>query len=359
MRNNWQVELVTLDAPKAQWFRNFPLRVYPLGPVSTKYGYTPRLTPWLHQHASKFDVVVVNGLWQYTSFGVWQTLRSTPTPYIVFPHGMLDPWFKRRYPLKHMKKWLYWPWAEYRVLLDAAAVLFTSDEERRRARESFWLYRCRERVINFGTAKPPEEPPGQRERFFQEFPRLEGKRLMLFFGRIHEKKGCDLLIQSFATAVRVSESPRPWHLVLAGPVATRTYRQRLERLIQQAGLTQHVTWTGMLTGDSKWAVFRAADAFVLPSHQENFGVAVAEALACGVPVLISNKVNIWREILANDAGLVEPDDQEGTDRLVARWMSLNPAIQHRMRTNATRCFVRRFDVRHTARRLASLVEHLS
>ena len=76
-----------------------------------------------------FDAVIINGLWQYHSFGAWRALRGTATPYYVFPHGMLDPWFKRSFPLKHLKKWLYWPWAEYRVLRDARAVIFTCEAE--------------------------------------------------------------------------------------------------------------------------------------------------------------------------------------------------------------------------------------
>jgi glycosyltransferase involved in cell wall biosynthesis len=121
-------------------------------------------------------------------------------------------------------------------------------------------------------------------------------------------------------------------------------------------LSNPVTWTGMLAGESKWAALRLSEVFALPSHQENFGVAVVEALACGVPVLISTKVNIWREVLAEEAGIAEEDDQPGTDQLLARWMSLPPAIQLRMREKARRCFTKRFDVRDTATRLAVLLD---
>ena len=102
---------------------------------------------------------------------------------------MLDPWFKRQYPLKHVKKWLYWPSAEYRVLRDASAVLFTSEEERRLARRSFWLYRCNEMVINYGTAAPPADDGASADRFRRAFPSVGDKRIILFLGRIHEKKG--------------------------------------------------------------------------------------------------------------------------------------------------------------------------
>jgi len=89
----------------------------------------------------------LNGVWQFHSFAAWRTLRRSDTPYVLYTHGMLDPWFKKQYPFKHLKKWMYWPWAEYRVLRDAQAVLFTSEEERMLARSSFWLYRCNEVVV--------------------------------------------------------------------------------------------------------------------------------------------------------------------------------------------------------------------
>ena len=84
------------------------------------------MLPWLRIHGGDYDRVIANGMWQYPSFAVWRHFAGSVTPYYVFPHGMLDPWFKRTYPIKHLKKWLYWPWAEYRILRDAAAVIFTS-----------------------------------------------------------------------------------------------------------------------------------------------------------------------------------------------------------------------------------------
>jgi hypothetical protein len=127
------VELVTLDELSAPYLSGYPLPVHPLGPTRGGYGYTPRLVPWLRAHARDYDAVVINGLWQYHSLATWRALMPMGVPYHVFTHGMLDPWFKRTYPLKHLKKWLYWPWAEYRVLRDATSVLFTSEEERLQA----------------------------------------------------------------------------------------------------------------------------------------------------------------------------------------------------------------------------------
>ena len=123
-------EAATLDAPESDWLTDSPIKVHALGPRILGYGYSPKFVPWLREHAKDYDAVIVRGIWQYSSFGVWRALYKQTTPYFVFPHGMLDPWFKQRYPLKHFKKWLYWPWGEYRVLRDAKAVLFTCEEEK-------------------------------------------------------------------------------------------------------------------------------------------------------------------------------------------------------------------------------------
>ncbi len=350
-----RVETASLDPPDAAFLpalrAGFSLPVAALGPGQGKYGRTPHAVPWLREHGPRFDAVIVNGLWQYHSFAAWQTLRGLGVRYYVFPHGMLDPWFKRTYPLKHLKKWLYWPWAEYRVLRDANAVLFTTEEERVLARRSFWLYRAREEVVSYGTGKPPGDRAKHLKAFRAAYPELAGKRIVLFLGRIHPKKGCDLLVRAFAEVAR--EVPDA-HLVFAGPGDDQVMAE-LRAIAVREGVAERVTWTGMLEGDLKWGAFRASDAFALPSHQENFGIAVVEALACGTPVLISDKVNIWREVLADGAGFVAADTVEGATRNLRRWFALDDGERAKMRAQADATFRTRFTVdAHTQQLLAVL-----
>jgi glycosyltransferase involved in cell wall biosynthesis len=348
MRRGHDVEIISLDAPDDPWVRDCPVKVHALGPGRSSYGYAPGFVSWIKERHATYDAVIVQGIWQYSSFGVWRAVAGTSTPYFVFPHGMLDPWFKRTYPLKHVKKLLYWPWAEYRVLRDAAAVFFTSEEERRLARESFSFYRCNEVVVNYGTAAPEVDLARAREDFFQRFPQLRGKRLLLFLGRLHEKKGCDLAIAAFANVLHSAAADPSLHLVIAGPCAGEKYLAQLKLLAAAVSCRDSrnspVTFTGMLAGNQKWGALSAADAFILPSHQENFGIAVVEALACGTPVLISKEVNIWREIDADQAGYAEKDDLAGTVRLIERWFGTAEDDRAGMRENARKCFADHFEI---------------
>jgi glycosyltransferase involved in cell wall biosynthesis len=352
VRRGHRVDIVTLDEPHASYACHAPeLSVHALGHGLTSYRYSRTLAKWLRQHGAEYDRVIVNGLWQYLSFVAWRRFRGTSTPYYVFPHGMLDPWFKRTFPLKHLKKWLYWPWADYRVLRDATAVVFTSEEERIQAGKSFWLYRCREKVSPLGIEAPSPVSPEAKEKFLTRYSALRNRRVLLFLGRLHPKKGCDLLIDAFARHAQAQES---LSLVLAGPDQIG-WEQELRARAVRLGIASRVVFTGMLQGELKQGAFASAEAFILPSHQENFGMSVVEALAVGLPVLISNRVNIWREVNEDRAGFVEGDDSAGTAHLIDRWVNTSPAEREILQTSAQRCFARRFEINHAVDSLLSVL----
>lgn len=347
-------EAATLDAPDAPFLGAFPGTVHALGPGKFSYQYSPRLVPWLRSQMNRFDVAVVHGMWQYHGGAVHRALRGAGAPpYFVFSHGMLDPWFKREYPLKHLKKLFYWWPVERRVLRDAHAVLFTCEEEKILARQSFAGYRCREQVAPIGSEGVIGDAGQQRAAFFAHAPQLKGNPFWLFLGRIHVKKGVDLLIEAYAALAKSGAALPP--LVIAGPCKDEALLRDLQALATARCPAGSVHWPGMITGDVKWGALRAAEMFVLPSHQENFGLAVVEALSCGTPVLISDKVNIWREIKADAVGLVENDDLAGTRRLLERWLQTNASGRNTMRAAAVESFSRRYAIKAAAKNFADIL----
>ncbi len=359
--------ILSLDNPNAPWVANAPVPVFAVGATGLwyrllrsiwpllRYGYTPRLTSWLKAHAQDYDAVIINGLWNYASYGSWRALHRLDVPYFVFTHGMLDPWFNRAYPTKTFFKTIFWKLFEHKVLRDARGVMFTCDEERELAPQSFSPYQAREHVIGYGTRDIGGDADVQRSAFAARLPHLGERKFILFLSRIHPKKGIDLLIKAFAR--HASDFP-DIDLVIAGPDSDGL-KGELQKLTNELGVSARTHWPGMLSGDAKWGAFRSAEFFALPSHQENFGIVVAEAMALSKPVLITNKVNIWREIEADGAGIVVNDDVEAIATGLHDMCTLSPAEREAIGHQARACFQTRYDLEQNAMHLLSLIKSLS
>ena len=347
-------ELVTQDDPEATFLQNFPHPIHALGPQKSNSGYRRKLRYWLQQNWHRFDGVMLNGLWGYEGIATRKAFAGR-RPYIVISHGMLDPYFKKAFPLKHAKKWVYWLLAEYWNLRSAHRVLFTTDAEARLAEQTFWLHNWNRAVIPFGANRPPEDGPALQSSFYWKFPEMRDRRFMLFLGQIHRTKGCDLLIQSF---IKLAASDPELHLMMAGP-DQQAWSAELKQNVANAGLSDRVHWPGMLHTDVKWGAFYASEVFILPSHQENFGVDVAEATSCGLPALLSEKVNIAPDIAAAGAAYMEPDTQEGTDNLIRRWIETPEEERGAMSIRAQELFEQRYDMRKNSASIFRLFDEIA
>jgi len=350
-----EVDVASLDSPASIARFNFPAQVFALGPGWGLYGYAPWAVRWFRQNLSRYDVVFINCIWQYNTLAAYRALAKTSTPYAVFTHGMLDPWFKKQFPLKHIKKTLYWHLFLQRILRNATAVLFTCEEEKILARQSFPRYHVRETVVPYGTFGPECDAAAAAEEFLAKWPTLRGKRLAITMGRLNPKKGIDLLIEAFARTLSQDSS---WHLVIAGPDKD-DLQDQLQALAARLGIAHRVTFTGMLTGTLKWGAFAASEVFVLPSHQENFGIVIAEAMACSLPVIISDKVNIWREVVNHWAGLICDDTINGTAAALSRWQSLTREEIAALRLRSRRCFDELFNYEVTAKHALDIVNQVA
>lgn len=344
-------ELATLDDPAASFLRELPFPVHALGGPQKRW-FRPALVRWLRKNRGRFDGVIVHGLWEFTGLAARLTVAKRPG-YVVFTHGMLDPYFKRAFPAKHLKKWIYWIPAEYWVLRGARKVLFTTAAERDLAAQSFWLHNWNPMVVPIGAEAPPPDTSALLAAFQAACPEVAGRRFLLFLGRINEKKGCDLLVRAFA---ELSAMQPDLHLVMAGPDPSH-WRERLEALTADCNCADRIHWPGLLLGDAKWGAFAACEAFVLPSHQENFGVAVVEALASGRPVLLTHPVNIAQDLETDGCAFVEEDTQQGITRLLARWLATTPAQRAEMAQLARESFERRYDMRRNAEAILRVFEN--
>jgi glycosyltransferase involved in cell wall biosynthesis len=254
-----------------------------------------RLGAALTRRVKEFDLVHVHGLYQYPTWASSRACRLGDVPYVLAPRGMLDPHAIR--VKSTVKKRLYLALVEQRNLEHAAALHFTSAEERMLAAAT-------------GIRTPGFVVPNGLD--LAEFSNAQGSRpgpasaseAVLFLSRIDPKKGLDLLIPAFAQVAAAWPNAR---LTLAGP-DNSGYLSTVQALIRHHGLQDSVTYAGLLLGQDKLDALREAAMLVLPSYSENFGMAVIEALACGIPVVISDRVNIWAQVVESGAGLVTPCD---------------------------------------------------
>ena len=339
---------ITLDDPNASWAKSFPFTLHATGParglLQTSSGFAQTLlglTP-------SCDCAIVHGLWNFSSIGGYDVLTKNKIPWVIFSHGMLDPYFRKIKPIKHIIKQAYWSLWQGRMLSDAAAVLFTCAEEQELARHAFVGHqRYNARVVAFCAADQIGEAadlPSGADGLADMVSPLKTPQYWLFLSRIHPKKGIDNLIKAYARVADRDDCP---HLVIAGPDSVG-WQSKLKKLAFDLGVAGRVHFPGMLRGASKAAAFARAEAFVLPSHQENFGLVVAEALSAGTPVLISDKVNIWREIVDAGAGLSAPDTVEDTWRLLKRYLDLPSESKATMRAAARPCYERHFSAQAAA-----------
>ena len=261
------------------------------------------------------DVVHIHSvfLWPTTVAAFW--CRRLGVPYLLRTTGSLDPVaLSKRYvglrvsTASRAKKWLYLRTVGSLDLGGAAALHFTSEAEMESARR---LRLSPEgRVIPLGVDEPPIPGIDDWASVRRQYPSLEGRKIVLFLSRLDPKKGLDMLAEAAGT---LAESRDDFSVVVAGGGAPE-FEAEVRAIYDRHGLSERTVFTGMVVGDDKWRLLRAADVFVLPSRHENFGIAVVEAMASGTPVVISDQVDIHREVAEAGAGLVttlEPADVAG------------------------------------------------
>jgi len=268
--------------------RSFPVQ-WPRG-----YVFSPPLARALKVAIPQYDLVHIHSLYLFSSLAAAHYCQRFGVPYLVQPHGSLDPYLYRRH---RGRKRIYEFLVERRNLNRAAAIHFATEEERELTRPLRLEAPGIVAPVGLNLAEYGDAVPGA---FAKAWPQTRGRSLILFLGRLNFKKGLDLLARAFGQVARQRDDVG---LVLAGP-DDGGHGASVRRWLATEGVLDKTTFTEMLLGAEKLSAFRAADVFVLPSYSENFGISVIEAMACEVPVVVSNKVNIWREVIEARAGLV-------------------------------------------------------
>lgn len=258
---------------------------------------------------AKADIVHIHTVWQYPTWVASAICQSLRKPYIIRPCGMLEEWSLSQ---SSFKKKLYLLLGGKHRLRNATALHFTSNSERQKS-----MRLSKDFVLPIGLSPSAYENLPPSTAFATRFPILKNRQIVLFLGRLHYKKQPDLAIKAFARACRDDSDAC---LVLAGP-GEPNYVSRLKDLAHELGIAEKVVFVGMLEGVVVREAYTAAALFVLPSLQENFGISVAEAMAAGCPVVISDEVALSSVVVNANAGLVCKLDADSVANAIASLIS--------------------------------------
>lgn len=261
---------------------------------------SPGMAKGLKRDIRDADAVHLHSLYLLHDYYVWKYCQAFGKPYLVRPHGSLNPAFRNRHKLR---KWVVNTLFMDRVIDDAYALHFSCKSEEDRAQPAA---RGKNGVVipnGLNTRAYSNLPPGNQ--FRELFPDDPNKKIILFLGRLNFIKGLDLLADAFA---KLRQNNPHAYLLIAGPDGGM--EEKLKRQLADNNVSDAVRFTGLIMGDDKLAAFAAADVFVLPSYSENFGISAVEAMAAGVPTIITDQVNIHHEIAEDGAGVIVSCDSD-------------------------------------------------
>lgn len=314
-------------------------------------GFSVSLGRALHEQIINTDIVHIHEIWHYPHFAAYRAARRQKKPYIVTVHGMLDPWCLDH---KKRRKKIYAHLFQRGILETASAIHALTKQER----EQISAFVVHERIVVLPNGLNVEEydpipPRGEIEALY---PELRGKGVVVFIGRLHPKKGLDVLVHAWGKVLRNPGRMRTVpHLLIVGPGEER-YRSKLVELVRWEGVAGHVTFAGMLTGKEKLAALSRADVFVLSSHSEGFSMVVLEAMLCKTPVVISPQCNFPDVGLAEGGEVVESDPEELASALVR--LLNNPELRTKMGENGARLVRERFAWRGIAAEMVELYRRI-
>ena len=299
------------DLTLADRLKEQGIEVQLVGPCTDSLNRHPQLKPILAKAIDQTDIVHIHAIWEEIQHLASRLAHRRGVPYIIRPCGMLDPWSLSQ---KWLKKRIYIAWRLRKNLDRATAIHFTSDTERDLA--AGLGFKAVPMVEPNGISLSEFESLPKTGIFRAKYPQIGERPLVLFLGRVHPKKGLDLLLPAFA---KVSSTDA--FLVIVGPVTEKSYVEKLKSMAKSQGMADRVIFSGTLYGPDRIPAFVDADLFVLPSFQENFGIAVIEALAAGTPVVISDQVNIHAQVTAAGVGGVTPNGVEPLTKELERWLT--------------------------------------
>lgn len=343
VRQGVDVTVYTTDADGKGGHLNVPLnQPVDLGGVKVWYFhcdfgvrkvfYSRGLSRKLRETVKGFDLVHVSAIWQWIGVDVYKFCKLYAKPYIVTPHGSLSPW---PWSQNLLKKRIYWYAFGMKTIKEASAIHFTTEDERDKSLSTVPILSKKQSftVPNGIVIKKGKNIRNNLNIQDEQF-------LLLFTGRIHRKKGIHFIIEAMKKLKNNKLS-----FLIVGHAEDTEYVNHLKEISEE--LAGNVIWKDSVNAEEIWDYYSSSDLFVLPSYDENFGMVVVEAMACGLPVLISRNVGIWKEVEVDNAGFIVNQDVDEIANAL-KTIYENPDMLKQLSLNARKSVENRYDINKVA-----------
>jgi glycosyltransferase involved in cell wall biosynthesis len=352
IRQGFEVDILTCDPKNSNFHKINKFKIINKGPgLFGNFLFSPRLFFWLLKNKEKYDFFLVHAIWDFKNIVMRIFFKKK---YSVFIHGSLHPSEKKRGFLRTLKKQIYWWLIEKKNLLCSSSILLTSNFEVKQLNKTFVnTDKIKKTVIKYGIIKKKINKTLALKKFYIKFPYLKKKDFYLYIGRIHPQKACEVIIKS----VNQIKKKFKKKILIMGPLSGSKYELYLMSLVKKYNLENQISFSNAEYGDIKWGALLASKAMVSATHGENFGISFVESLSLGKPVLTTFKVNIFKEILKFNAGLISKDNTNDYSKILLKFDQFNKIKMKKISKNATLCFKENFDLSSKKNSLASYIKN--
>ena len=347
------VDILTSDKENFHKNKSNKFNIIKLRINNVSYNFSFKIIQWLFNNKDKYDFFIIDGIWEFNSLIARIILKKN---YYVFTHGEIDPYFSEN-SFKKIKKQIYWYLIEKKNLLRSNGILITGKSEYKMIKNTFvdtkgikihdigypaFIKKINTKKINY------------KKIFLKEFPKLKNKKYILFIGRIHHKKGCDLLLDAI---LKVKNLKNFYFLIIGFQHKLNNYEKSiLNKINQNKKLKYRVIVSKFVNEGLKIASFKFSQATILPSRGENFGVVVTESLSLGKIPLITNKVGIYHEIKKFNAGIICRDNIASISNIIENFLNLKKEKKKIIEKNCLYCFNKVFNISQDKNKLIQLLK---
>lgn len=348
IHKGYDVSIITSDKKNSKYYKGNKIKIINLGPALGKYKLNLKLFFWLKKNRHKFKSFIVHGLWQFNTLVARLLLKKN---FYVFPHGQLDPYFKQEF-YKCLKKKIYWSLVEKKNLIYSKSLLLTSNNEKKLIKHTYVnTDGIKKKVVEYGILKQKLNIKKSENLFYTKFKKLKNIDYFIYLGRFHKKKGCEIILGVLA---KLKKNKIKIKVLMAGP--NNEYKKKLIEDAYKLRIDDMIIWSDTLIHDLKWIALKKSEAMILPSHGENFGVSLVEAMSLSKPVITTTKVNISDKIFSTKSGIITSNNLNSFYKGVIKFLRFSKKQKIRLSKNSYLCFSKYFNLENNLESFKDLIK---